>query len=128
MNKAFKTEASKKNLGSIKDYAEQAQALQMESRKLYYNNENQTAVPKRMYHIPKKAIVATTDTSTSTIVAKVAKIETANIHAHQADSQAANRENFDLIDVHIQDKSVNENVIDAEADAAIFPIVEKLID
>ena len=61
MNKAFKTEASKKNLGSIKDYAEQAQALQIESRKLYYNNENQTAVPKRMYHIPKKAMAATTD-------------------------------------------------------------------
>jgi len=50
----------------------------------------------------------------------------ANIQAHQADSQAAHRENFDLIDVHIQNKSGNKN--EHAADVAIFPIVEKLID
>ena len=76
-----------------------------------------------MYNIPKKAVAPAPN-----LQQKIAKIETANIHAHQADGQAANRENFDLIDVHIQNKNGSKSG-DVDADASpIFPIVDKLID
>lgn len=91
---AMRTDGSASNQGELKD--DSSQALQVESRRLYFSNG---AVPKRMYSIPQKA-------------PKVAAVNIQTSAPGKNNKRTGNKkedDNFDLMEVHIQNQGKSKH-------------------